>query len=36
MAMKKPFNDPARLTRYNHRQRKKHRIGEFQKSHVNT
>jgi uncharacterized protein YggL (DUF469 family) len=28
--MKKPFNDPARLTRYNRRQRKKHRIGEFQ------
>ncbi len=30
MVMKKLFNDPARLTRYNHRQRKKHRIGEFQ------
>lgn len=28
--MIKPFNDPARLTRYNRRQRKKHRIGEFQ------
>ncbi len=26
----KLFNDPARLTRYNRRQRKKHRIDEFQ------
>jgi hypothetical protein len=26
----KQYNHPARLTRYNRRQRKKHRIGEFQ------
>lgn len=28
--MKHPFNDPNRLFRYNRRQRKKHRIGQFQ------
>jgi uncharacterized protein YggL (DUF469 family) len=28
--VKKRFNDPKHLTRYNRRQRKKHRIGEFQ------
>jgi uncharacterized protein YggL (DUF469 family) len=28
--MKKSFNDPVPLTRNNRRQRKKHRIGEFQ------
>jgi hypothetical protein len=28
--MKKRFDDPTRLTFYNRRQRKKHRIGEFQ------